>query len=102
MRGGSDHQSYALAIELLCDPMRREVLAFLVSEFDGPIRLDDLASELAEDGHRTERYMTELYHVHLPKLAAVGLVEFDADRRLISGRDVHDIQALIALFHQGL
>ena len=64
---------------------RREILDILSHQF-GPIHLETLAGEIvAEDGQppSTVSVQIELYHVHLPKLANAGLIEYDATEHLV-------------------
>ncbi|QLG60954.1 DUF7344 domain-containing protein [Halorarum salinum] len=77
---------------LLADPRRAHV-AELLGEADGPLALDDVATAVAEAEHEgppgpSERAVTStavsLHHSHLPKLADVGVVEYDADERTVS------------------
>lgn len=70
----------------LCHAERRRVLAALLEE--RTTRIEELADVLAgweatergvvgaEDRNRT---LTRLHHVHLPKLAAVGLIDYSPD-----------------------
>lgn len=77
---------------LLARPLRREVVAVLADRHS--VTIDDLATELLDrrdpsrgTGPRGERRLrTELHHTDLPKLAEVGLVEYDAAERTIASR----------------
>lgn len=61
---------------LLADGQRRRVLAYL-SEMQGETAdVGDLAEHVADEVDR-RRALTALYHVHLPKLADAGVVEYD-------------------------
>lgn len=65
--------------DALGDGRRRRTLRLLAS--DGSTRsVRELADELADAAPGVDRLVTSLHHCHLPKLAAAGLVEFDADR----------------------
>lgn len=64
----------------LADRRRRRILGTL--DRDGPLERDDLvdylvAVENATDDETRGRVQTSLYHVHLPKLEAAGLIECD-------------------------
>ncbi|WP_121822707.1 DUF7344 domain-containing protein [Halostella salina] len=58
---------------------------------DGSLALADLAAEVAERDAESDasvpdhvrRVEVELYHVHVPKLAAIGVVRFDRDRNVV-------------------
>jgi hypothetical protein len=60
-------------------PARRHVLGTILAS-DGPTELESLsarlAAETAPDGLTARRHATMLHHVHLPVLAAAGLVEW--------------------------
>ena len=71
--------------DVLADPYRRIVLSRLF-EHDEPMSVDVLAAEVAEATESwgagapagdSRRIAVRLHHVHLPKLAAAGLVERD-------------------------
>ena len=72
---------------------RREIVAVL-REARTPLALADLAADLVEreegpaagapDYDTIQRRYVMLYHTHVPKLVGAGLVEFDADRRIVS------------------
>lgn len=91
--GGHDVGTVSLerALSLLADPVRRQALAVVreretvtlreltvtvTSRTAGTVELDDDRSVL-------DRRRIRLHHVHLPKLAAAGLVTYDTDRRTI-------------------
>ena len=77
----------------LSNARRRETLAVL-RDAGAPLALADLAADLVEreagpaagapDYDAIQRWCVMLYHTHVPKLADAGLVEFDADRRIVS------------------
>lgn len=71
---------------------RRIVLATLLDERRA-LTTRDLSKAIVEYNHHAQlrevsgeamtRIRTELHHVHVPKLVAAGLVEYDADRELV-------------------
>ncbi|WP_158056732.1 DUF7344 domain-containing protein [Halorussus halophilus] len=75
-------------LDALADRRRRRVLR-LVSDHQTPLALSDLADEVAAaehdclftdiSEHTVKRTYTSLYHSHVPKLAVVGLLEYDQD-----------------------
>ena len=75
---------------LLSSERRREVLDIL-TERTFPLDLDELAVEVADqeelldpsDETDTERVAISLHHQHLPKMADVGLLQYDADSHRI-------------------
>lgn len=78
---------------LLAHARRRELIR-LLDGVNTPLSLDDLARELVEqerevtvseiDREEFRRCKISLYHRHLPRLADAGVVEFDADRRIVA------------------
>jgi hypothetical protein len=77
---------------ILADPVRRYVLYYL-DEQETPVSFDRLATRVAawhtdsdpnavDDATLTEICMA-LHHVHLPKFAEAGYIEWDADSRTI-------------------
>lgn len=69
------------AIEALADGERRRVLSSL-SEADGRVPIERLAADVRSDTDgpspgREGRGAVRLHHLHLPKLADAGLVEYD-------------------------
>ena len=79
------------ASELLAHPYRRAVLRYR-RWGTGPFHLADVAREVARqvadgsggDGPPTRSVYIALYHNHVPKLAAAGVVSFDPGERLVS------------------
>lgn len=75
---------------------RRRVALSLLRDL-GTLTLADLADELAEREHGTtidrippEKVKTtymSLYHRHVPKLEAAGLVEYDQERDMVAPTD---------------
>lgn len=76
--------------DALSDPIRRRTV-HLLAESGAELALADLAADLASgegeagdpDWERAQRRLTELYHVHVPKLADAGIVTFDGDLRTV-------------------
>lgn len=78
--------------EVLSNRLRRDALFFLALH-DRPLMLNDLTKEIVVrrenasiteiSGEKLHRVATALYHRHVPKLAAAGVVTFDSDRRLV-------------------
>lgn len=70
---------------------RRQALAVL-SDRTQPISLEDLATAVAEregdaddpDQSAISSVATTLHHIHLPKMAEVGVVEYDPEANEIS------------------
>lgn len=94
--------------DALSDQRRRHVISCLLA--DGrAMALSDLARIVAEreadgadrqiDFETVRGIETSLYHVHVPKLAAAGVVEYDRDRDLVraaTGAERFDSAASLA------
>lgn len=74
--------------DLLRDDRRRTVLSVLDGR-DSPIDVSTLARAVADSRHddpsdeAIEDVRVTLHHVHLPKLAAASLVDYDRDARTV-------------------
>jgi hypothetical protein len=80
-----DHPFWEVVSVLLARPYRQD-LASLVAERDRRVTVDELATELSARAPRVRlpddrRLAVALYHLDLPKLASVGVVDFDPDER---------------------
>ena len=82
--------------DVLSDPRRRFVIACLEAHSE-PMAVADVAAELTSwecdtpkdrlsDGAVEPRYLA-LYHVHVPKMADVGMLEWNRDRNTITLAD---------------
>lgn len=84
--------SYDSILDLCRDQHRRIVLATLAGE-QRSLTVNDLTKTILKHNHHTPiteasaDVMTEirrsLYHVHIPKLAAEGLVDYDSEREVV-------------------
>ena len=82
--GGDDAVilSTDLLFELLADRRRRHILQCLTDQPDGVAEFTDLVDavvghEPETDAGDRETVRTSLYHVHLPKLAEAGVIDYD-------------------------
>ena len=72
---------------------RRDVL-YCLRQYENPMALADLASEVAArendtivadvPGEEIQRVHTSLYHSHVPRLVDLGLVEYDQGRDVVA------------------
>jgi len=83
-----DDPAWPVVSALLARPSRRAILS-VVAEHDEPLSITDLAAELRlrddvvqPDDDR--RLPIALHHVDLPKLAAIGILEYDPDARMVT------------------
>ena len=83
-RGGDVELTPDVTFELLSDPRRRYALAYL-SRRNQPVSMEELARHIAAweedepvseiEEKTVERIQMTLYHNHIPKLTAAGLLE---------------------------
>jgi len=87
----ADSPSVDEIFTLLSDQRRRTTFTVL-ADCDGALSVTELANEILarEPGSTVDRSEDELSsvslslaHIHLPKLEAMGLVEYDAERNLV-------------------
>jgi DNA-binding transcriptional ArsR family regulator len=93
----------AETIDCLADEQRRTVLAVLGREGAASRRtLARAVSEREADGEPSpdavEDALVTLHHVHLPKLADAGLVEYDAETGTVAPGDRRSYGSVMALF----
>lgn len=76
--------------DVLSNPRRRFVLACL-DESSNPLALRDIAYQLAAWENDTEvpsdaveSIYVSLFHVHIPKMAEVGLIEYSEERDAVT------------------
>jgi hypothetical protein len=87
------------AFDALRHPYRRRIL-LLVAEHNPRAEDEFAVDDLATDDDDRELLATDLYHVHLPRLAEAGYVEWNADVETIRrGPNFDEIAPLLALMH---
>jgi len=81
----SDHPHVDTLLGVLAHPLRRQVVVLLAwarkNRDETAVSLDVLADRLEHQANTRLR----LHHVHLPKLAATGLIQWTEDDRLSPG-----------------
>lgn len=87
--------------DVLSNPRRRFVLAYL-DESSNPLPLRDIAYQLATWEYDEEvpsddvkSIYVSLFHVHIPKMAEVGLIEYSEERDAVTL--VEDCDAITSL-----
>lgn len=82
-----DRFSINQVVAVLDRPVRQEILEYLARETKREADLDELVDYLSGKDHRApasgERIALRLHHVHLPKLADTGVIEYNPDERRI-------------------
>lgn len=95
-------------LEIATDRTRRRLIQQLRLDEDGRTTVAELA-EAMTDGHRPsgvdrppdpEGIAVDLYHRHLPKLADLGVVEFDPDSRAVRYLPDERMEAVVDSVHQ--
>jgi DNA-binding transcriptional ArsR family regulator len=90
-------------LALLGHPLRREILRYCVEKTDPKTDLDGLTDHLLTEwegeGYDRDRVALQLHHLHLPKLADMGLVAFDPDSGGVRYRPNHELERLIGRIH---
>lgn len=100
------------AIHDLCSDKHRRIVLAVLAEQQRPLTLNDLAKTIVKHNHHvplTEasgetitRIKTSLYHCHVPKFAEAGLIEFDAERKLVEpNAEFEQIETHLASFLAG-
>lgn len=79
---------------LLADDRRRNILHYLAQQ-TASVPFGELAEQLAlwEDAptyDQYERILTSFHHRHFPKLSDAGLIEYDIEREMVTGRSALD------------
>lgn len=74
---------------LLANNRRRNLLHYLAGRA-GSVSIGELAEQLAiwEDAptyDQYERILTSLYHIHLPKLAEAGIIDYEIEQETVTG-----------------
>ncbi|MWV65495.1 hypothetical protein GRS48_11800 [Halorubrum sp. JWXQ-INN 858] len=95
------------ALALLAASRRRALIGSLMDADDPRIHVDDLIDDLIDDLSADprisvddrDRFCTELYHRHLPKLCSEGVIDFDRDAGVVRYRSdptVEDLAEFLA------
>lgn len=82
---------------LAAHPARHKLLTFFATEFDGPIRVRDLASQIESDRISRSHLITELHHIHLPKLAEAEIIVYNATDCRVERRNVTKLETYLDL-----
>ncbi|WP_139246539.1 DUF7344 domain-containing protein [Halogranum amylolyticum] len=83
--------------EVLSDPRRRSILQELAALADEEVSFETLVDRVAkQEPVDRDRLASDLHHIHLPKLADLGVITYDAQSRNITHHTcrVADVLAL--------
>jgi DNA-binding transcriptional ArsR family regulator len=94
------------SLRILSDPQRRRVVRRLVEATDGEATVDKLVDDLLDEDAQREPELAstrselaiQLYHVHLPKLAAHDVVAFDPETNAVTARNTEAVTSVLESF----
>lgn len=99
-RAGDETLSHDDLFHVLQNQRRRRVLQYLIDGDEGPFEMRQIAEQVAAWEHDTscealasdqrQRVYVALYQSHLPKLADVGLIDYNKSRGIVSKRPTID------------
>ncbi|MFB6171118.1 MAG: hypothetical protein ABEJ23_01195 [Haloarculaceae archaeon] len=96
-RGGSPALPASDRLDLLASDRRRAVLDYLRDRAGATVRTETLVDHLASTGHgQRQSLAVALRHVHLPKFASAGVVEYDQRRGTVRYRRHERLERLLA------
>lgn len=103
----SVHEDLDRLFDLLAEPRRRRVLTYLSETAADAVALTDLiaavvAREPDPEGEidHYEVVAIDVYHTHLPKLEAAGLLEYDARSRTVRYYGHPKLEEFLALANE--
>lgn len=105
---GKDDFPVEMLFEVLADPQRRHLLTLLMTTTE-PVSINKLSTQLAAhtqtrqtptiessaQGNEEQRRQIRLHHVHLPKLADHGLIEYDSTAQTVSPTISPPVKAML-------
>ena len=82
--------------KLLADTQRRHILTYLIEAADQPVPLEALVEHLqTHTDTNCEQLQTQLHHLHLPKLADYGVIEYNSPLQLVSYTEHPRLEVLL-------
>ncbi|ODR79415.1 hypothetical protein BG842_02490 [Haladaptatus sp. W1] len=94
MRNPTTSTSLDMSLDMLSSPHRRRILLAVLD--DNPRDEDEFTSDATDD--ELTALKTQLHHVHLPKLADKGYIEWNPDTETIRrGPNFDEIAPLLTL-----
>lgn len=103
-RNDSIHNSLHRIFEVLKHHLRRDVIDMLVERPGEPVPIDEVVDYIAREseaarGLTREQILTQLRHVHLPKLVEHEVVEFEPQADVVRYRSDEEIEEMLSLVH---
>ena len=99
MRDGDSEDVTRLddALSVLSSSLRRDLLWHMLEQGDDMYGWDDLAELLAKEHTLDERTIrSRLAHIHLPKMADLGVIEYDRERETVRpGERIAELRPLL-------
>ena len=104
--------NFDAALEALADWQRRTLCEYLLNRSDELYTYEEALTHLETEARdavddvgspsvRTDDIEHRLHHIHLPKLAAADVIEYDAEERLIRpGRMLSTIEPILDAFDE--
>lgn len=97
-------------LSMMADQQRRAVLRVLLERSDEAMSVDELVATLTDEESRSpddqqetaKKTTISLYHVHLPKLAEAGLVEFDQQSDTVRYRATDTVETVLRFVSETL
>ena len=90
-------------LSLLAEECRREIVRHLSRNSTSAVSLDELVSEISNtvadsgegDSPTADTLRIELHHKHLPKLDAMGILDYDPRSHTVRYQGSTDVEALL-------
>lgn len=84
------------ALLLLSDPYRRRLLLWIREH--NPEDAEQIPRDMTDSDTEFERMFSQMYHLHLPMLAAAGVIAWDSDQNVIRrGPEYDELRPLLNL-----
>lgn len=99
-KGRERNDSLSRALSVLENKQRRDVLAAIMEANTRTMTIDDLVDTMIKRGTQEtikEETEVQLHHIHLPKLAEEGLIEFDPRSGQLRYHGDDEVERLLGL-----